>query len=77
LAVKYLDTGDSDKVGRAVYVSIVVSGRGGPLAMNKDRFLRKKRRPPKRILQLPDLDHAKAAVLNSLTCPMINVNRYA
>jgi hypothetical protein len=28
---------------------------------------RKKKRPPKRVLALPDLEHAKAAVLNSLT----------
>jgi hypothetical protein len=46
----------------------MVSGRGGPLAMKKNRLLRKKRKAPKTILRLPDLDHAKAAVLNSLTC---------
>ncbi len=28
---------------------------------------RKKKRPPKRVLALPDLEHSKAAVLNSLT----------
>jgi len=28
---------------------------------------RKKRRPPKRVLALPDLEQSKAAVLNSLT----------
>ncbi|HEV2499022.1 MAG TPA: hypothetical protein VGY31_05530 [Terriglobia bacterium] len=27
------------------------------------------RRAPKTVLRLPDLDHAKAAVLSSLTCP--------
>ena len=36
--------------------------------MKKNRSLRKKRKAPKTILRLPDLDHAKAAVLNSLTC---------
>ena len=29
--------------------------------------LRKKKRPPKRVLELPDLEQSKAAVLNSLT----------
>src|SRR5215472_1921198 len=28
----------------------------------------KKKRPPKRVLALPDLEQSKAAVLNSLTC---------
>jgi hypothetical protein len=28
---------------------------------------RKKKRPPKRVLALPDLEQSKAAVLNSLT----------
>ena len=37
--------------------------------MTKNRSPRKKRPAPKAILRLPDLDHAKAAVLNSLTCP--------
>ena len=37
--------------------------------MKKNHSLKKKRRAPKAILRLPDLDHAKAAVLNSLTCP--------
>lgn len=37
--------------------------------MKKNRSPRKKRTAPKAILRLPDLDHAKAAVLNSLTCP--------
>jgi hypothetical protein len=37
--------------------------------MNKNRFSKRARRAPKTILRLPDLDHAKAAVLNSLTCP--------
>ena len=27
----------------------------------------RKKRPPKRVLALPDLEHAKTAVLNSLT----------
>jgi hypothetical protein len=47
----------------------MVSGRGGPLAMKKNHPTMKKRRVPKTILRLPDLDHAKEAVLNSLTCP--------
>ena len=29
--------------------------------------LRKKKRPPKRVLALPDLEQSKAAVLNTLT----------
>ena len=37
--------------------------------MKKNHSLKKKRRVSKAILRLPDLDHAKAAVLNSLTCP--------
>jgi site-specific recombinase XerD len=37
--------------------------------MKKNRSPKKSRRFPKPILRLPDLDHAKAAVLNSLTCP--------
>ena len=47
----------------------MVSGHEGPLAMTKNRSPRKKRTAPKAILRLPDLDHAKAAVLTSLTCP--------
>ena len=37
--------------------------------MDKNRSPKKKRSVTKTILRLPDLDHAKAAVLNSLTCP--------
>lgn len=37
--------------------------------MNKNHFIKRGRRAPKTILRLPDLDHAKAGVLNSLTCP--------
>jgi hypothetical protein len=37
--------------------------------MKKNDPPKKKRRVPKTVLRLPDLDHAKAAVLNSLTCP--------
>ncbi|MGO9270937.1 MAG: hypothetical protein ACLQOO_11895 [Terriglobia bacterium] len=37
--------------------------------MKKNHSPNKKRRVPKAILCLPDLDHAKAAVLNGLTCP--------
>lgn len=37
--------------------------------MKKNDPPKKKRRVPKTILRLHDLDHAKAAVLNSLTCP--------
>jgi hypothetical protein len=50
-------------------ISSMVSGRGGPLAMKKNSSSKSARRAPKTILRLPDLDHAKAAVLNSLTCP--------
>ena len=35
----------------------------------KNRFSKRSHRAPKAILRLPDLDHAKAVVLNSLTCP--------
>ena len=52
-----------------VLISSMVSGHGGPLAMRKNRSSKRSRRAPKAILRLPDLDHAKAAVLNSLTCP--------
>jgi hypothetical protein len=34
---------------------------------------RKKKRPPKRVLALPDLEQSKAAVLNSLTSKRANV----
>ncbi len=37
--------------------------------MKKDRSPKKKQTAPKAILRLHDLDHAKAAVLNSLACP--------
>jgi hypothetical protein len=37
--------------------------------MKTNRSSKRARRAPKTILRLPDLDHAKAAVLNSLTCP--------
>ena len=37
--------------------------------MKENRSPRKKRAAPKAILRFPDLDHAKAAVLNSLTWP--------
>lgn len=37
--------------------------------MKKTHSSKRSRRAPKAILRLPDLDHAKTAVLNSLTCP--------
>jgi site-specific recombinase XerD len=37
--------------------------------MAKKRSSRRKRRVPKRVLRLPDLDQAKSAVLNSLSSP--------
>ena len=37
--------------------------------MKKNRSPMKRRTAPKAIRRLPDLDHAKVAVLNSLTCP--------
>lgn len=37
--------------------------------MKKNRSSKRARSAPKTILRLPDLDHAKAAALNSLTCP--------
>lgn len=37
--------------------------------MKKNDPAKKKRRVPMTILRLPDLDHAKAAVPNSLICP--------
>ncbi len=46
----------------------MVSGHGGPLAIKKNHSSKKSRRAPKAILRLPDLDHAKTAVLNSLNC---------
>ena len=36
--------------------------------MERNRSAKKNRAMPKAALVLPDLDHAKAAVLNSLTC---------
>jgi len=36
--------------------------------MKKKRSSKKLPRAPKAVLRLPDLDHAKAAVLNCLTC---------
>lgn len=58
-----------DLTPEGFFVSLLVSGHGGPLAMKKNHSPNKKRRVPKAILCLPDLDHAKAAVLNGLTCP--------
>ena len=37
--------------------------------MKKNRSSKRSRRAPKSILRLPVLDHAKTAVLYSLTCP--------
>ena len=37
--------------------------------MKKNRSSKRSRSAPKAILGLPDLDHARTAVLNSLTCP--------
>ena len=37
--------------------------------MKKNHSPQRKRRAPKAILRLPSLDHAKAAVLKSLTSP--------
>ena len=37
--------------------------------MKKTHSSKRSRRAPKAILRLPALDHAKTAVLNSLTCP--------
>jgi hypothetical protein len=37
--------------------------------MKKNRSSKRVRGSPKAVLRLPDLDHAKAVVLNSLTCP--------
>src|ERR1035437_1409823 len=44
-----------------------VCGQGGPRQMAKRRSGKKKRRVPKTVLRLPDLDQAKSAVLNSLS----------
>jgi hypothetical protein len=38
------------------------------MAKSKSR----KKKPPKRVLALPDFEHAKTAVLNSLTSPAAN-----
>jgi hypothetical protein len=37
--------------------------------MKKDHSTRRKRKAPKAMVRLPDLGHAKGAVLNSLTFP--------
>jgi hypothetical protein len=37
--------------------------------MKTKLYSRRKRSCTKSVLRLPDLEHAKAAVLNSLTCP--------
>ena len=37
--------------------------------MKKNLSSKRSRRAPKAVLRLPDLDHAKTAVLNSLNCP--------
>src|SRR6266568_4634367 len=41
----------------------MVSGHGGPLAMKKNQSPKKKRRVPKAILRLPDLDQLRASPL--------------
>lgn len=51
-----------------VWILLMVSGRRGPLAMKKKISSKRARSARKTVLRLPDLDHAKAAVLNSLTC---------
>jgi hypothetical protein len=42
-------------------------GQGGPQRMAKKQSGKAKRRVPKTVLRLPDLDQAKSAVLNSLS----------
>ena len=37
--------------------------------MKRKLYSRRKRSCPRSVLRLPDLEHAKTAVLNSLTCP--------
>ncbi len=64
-----LDGGALGPYAETVLIALMVSGRGGPLAMKKNRSSKLARKAPKTILRLPDLDHAKACVLNSLTCP--------
>jgi len=44
--------------------SLVGDGKGGPSSMPKSKSRLKK--SPKRVLALPDLEHAKMPVLNSL-----------
>src|SRR5216684_2990795 len=44
-----------------------VCGRGGPRRMAKKQAGKGKRRVPKTVLRLPDLDQTKSAVLNSLS----------
>jgi hypothetical protein len=41
------------------FLSLVVSGRGGPPTMKKNRRSKTQRRAPKTILRLPDLDQPK------------------
>src|SRR5712692_442758 len=43
-------------------------GRGGPRTMSTKRPPKKGRPVPKSVLRLPDLEQAKSAVLNSLSC---------
>ena len=64
-----LDGGALGPYAETVLIALMVSGRGGPLAMKKNRSSKLARKAPKTILRSPDLDHAKACVLNSLTCP--------
>jgi len=64
-----LDHARSGQYAETVLISLMVSGHGGPLAMKKNLSSKRSRRAPKAVLRLPDLDHAKTAVLNSLNCP--------
>ena len=56
-----------DSCGLSPYDHALEWGAAGHEEKNVPQ--RSARRAPKTILRLPDLDHAKAAVLNSLTCP--------
>ena len=60
-------TAHSETTFTRFFVSLMVSGQGGPLTMKKNHVPTKRSIPT--TLPLPDLDHAKSAVLNSLSCP--------
>ena len=57
------------QAGRVEVVDHQASGDWRPLVMKQKTRSERKRVAPKAILRLPDLEVAKSAVLNSLSCP--------